>query len=435
MHRVYLSLILVFSIVFLSIGYVPAAEEQSTGPLIIHFYYTPSCPLCEPTKQVVKAVENKYRDKVRVVRHNHSESEQAFNSLIMALEHYKRNDTPNLVIFAGDIVLGNDEINEKLDSTVAHLLQEGTKTPDFKVFGEASNAEIRQLYSNRATLGVIIATGLFDGLNPCAFATVILFVSMLAGIGRDKKTILAVGISFIIAVFLTYYALGALFFEIMGAMNDSASAVFKGIAMAIKWLSLLMVVVAGILSLIDAVRAFKSKGKEKMLLVLPDKLKDRIRKRLRVTAHGGSLIIGSFVSGIIISFLEAACTGQTYMPIISALVADNTTSAKGYWLLLIYNILFIIPLMAVFFAVFFGITSEQIGNIARKRVWITKTVLGVMFLTIAVWLGSILLPTVIDLSSVATDNSSPQTTPVATEEGPAKVVPSAHTEIDENIDR
>ena len=434
MHRLYLFVILTVSVILLGSSYTPAVAKDSE-PLIVHFYYTPSCPLCEPTKQVVKGVERKYQDKIRVIRHNHSESEQAFNAMIMALDHYKRTDTPNLVVFAGDIVLGNDEINKKLDNTIALLLQEGKRTPDFKVFGEASNDEIRQMYSNRATLGVIIATGLFDGLNPCAFATVILFVSMLAGIGRDRKTILAVGVSFIIAVFLTYYALGALFFEVMGAMEGSASTIFKGIAMAIKWISLLMVVVAGILSLIDAVRAFRSRGKQKMLLVLPDKLKNRIRKRLRVTAHSGSLIVGSFVSGIIISFLEAACTGQTYMPIISALVADNTTATKGYWLLLIYNVLFIIPLMAVFFGVFFGMTSEQIGNIARKRVWVTKAVLGIMFLTIAVWLGSILLPTVIDFSEI-NSGSSAQVAQPPEDHTPSSPTPqAADSEMDENIDR
>ncbi len=429
----YMYMLLIAIVTFVS-GYSVQCFANEQEPLIMHFYYTPSCPLCEPTKQVVESVEKKYADQIKVIRHNHSESEQSFNSMVMALEYYKRKDTPNLVVFVGDVALGNDDINKKLDVTISKLLTEGKITPDFKKFGEASNEEIRKLYSNRATLGVIIATGLFDGLNPCAFATVILFVSMLAGIGRDKRTILAVGISFIIAVFLTYYALGALFFEIMGAMEGSASIVFKSIALAIKWISLLMVVVAGIISLIDAYRAYRSGGRDKMLLVLPEKLKNKIRKRLRVTAHSGSLIVGSFVSGIIISFLEAACTGQTYMPIISALVADNTTASKGYWLLLVYNILFIIPLLAVFFAVFFGITSEQIGNLARKRVWITKTLLGVMFLAIAVWLGSILVPTIINFSDSGNTSKAVTLQTTSSTSSAAKTI--THDDgVDENTDR
>ena len=103
---------------------------------------------------------------------------------------------------------------------------------------------------------------------------------------------------------------------------------------------------------------------------------------------------GAFASGVIISFLEAACTGQTYLPVITLLVEQGQT-ARGYWLLLVYNVLFILPLIMVFLMAFFGMTSEQIGNIARRKVWITKLLLGVVFAAMAGWLGSILLPTVL----------------------------------------
>ncbi|MBP5231953.1 MAG: hypothetical protein J6333_00940, partial [Planctomycetes bacterium] len=233
--------------------------------------------------------------------------------------------------------------------------------------------------------------GFVDGFNPCAFATVILFVSMLAAAGRDRRTILAIGISFIVAVFVTYYALGVAFFKVMEILG--ASPTFRWVALAIKWIAFLMVLVAGVLSLVDFWRAFRSDGKEKMLMVLPDSLKDRIRKRLRATAHGGSLLVGAFVSGIVVSLLEAACTGQTYLPVITGLIGDNVTAARGYLLLLLYNVLFIIPLVAVFVMAFLGMTSEQIGNVARKKVWLTKLCLAVVFLAMAWWLGSLLVPT------------------------------------------
>ena len=75
---------------------------------------------------------------------------------------------------------------------------------------KAAKAAVARRTSRLLTL---IGAGLFDGFNPCAFATVILFVSMLAAAGRDRRTILAIGISFIVAVFVTYYALGVAFFK------------------------------------------------------------------------------------------------------------------------------------------------------------------------------------------------------------------------------
>ena len=76
------------------------AQANSEKPLQLHFFYTPSCPICEPTKQVVAQIEDKYGDRIEVIRHNHSESEAAFTSLILALEYYNREDTPSLTVFS-----------------------------------------------------------------------------------------------------------------------------------------------------------------------------------------------------------------------------------------------------------------------------------------------------------------------------------------------
>jgi hypothetical protein len=54
----------------------------------------------------------------------------------------------------------------------------------------------------------IVSAGLIDGINPCAFATLIFFVSYLAFIGRKKKEVLWVGMGFSGAVFITYLLIG-----------------------------------------------------------------------------------------------------------------------------------------------------------------------------------------------------------------------------------
>lgn len=379
---------------FLAVLTMSAVMANEPKPLTIYFYFTPSCPLCEPAKKIVAQAEENFGARINVQRRNHSESKASFKQMLLMLDHYQRRDTPNLAIFMGEICLGGgEEIRDKLIPTIEKLLTANAVTPDFGVANIAATTnEIAESAVKKTTLPIIIATGFFDGLNPCAFATVILFVSMLSAIKRERKTILAVGVSFIIAVFITYFALGALYFEVMNYFENSPT--FNFAALAIKWLALLMVIIAAILSLIDFWRALRSGGKEKMLLVLPDNLKDRIRKRLRATAHGKSLIAGAFFSGIVISFLEAACTGQTYMPVITGLVGDKISATHGYALLLLYNVMFIIPLLAVFLMAFFGMTSEEIGNLARKKAWLTKLALALVFIAIAIWLGGLLLPTI-----------------------------------------
>jgi cytochrome c biogenesis protein CcdA len=52
-------------------------------------------------------------------------------------------------------------------------------------------------------LAVVLA-GLVDGLNPCAFATIIFFVSYLSLSGKKGKEILITGASFTVGVFIAY---------------------------------------------------------------------------------------------------------------------------------------------------------------------------------------------------------------------------------------
>ena len=62
------------------------------------------------------------------------------------------------------------------------------------------------------TLAMIVAAGFLDGLNPCAFGTIILLVSYLTLFGLNQRTILWAGATFIAGVFISYMAIGLVFF-------------------------------------------------------------------------------------------------------------------------------------------------------------------------------------------------------------------------------
>ena len=57
-------------------------------------------------------------------------------------------------------------------------------------------------------LSAVAAAGLVDGLNPCAFATLIFLVSYLAFVGRERREVLLVGLAFSLSVFVTYFLVG-----------------------------------------------------------------------------------------------------------------------------------------------------------------------------------------------------------------------------------
>ena len=121
--------------------------------------------------------------------------------------------------------------------------------------------------------------------------------------------------------------------------------------------------VIAILSLRDAIRAKQGRIDE-MTLQLPGVLKKRIRGVIRKGAKARNFVIAAFVSGIIISFLELACTGQVYVPIIYQ-IQRGSTNAILY--LLIYNLAFILPLVIIFILAFFGMTSDSLIAFQKRH--------------------------------------------------------------------
>jgi cytochrome c biogenesis protein CcdA len=146
----------------------------------------------------------------------------------------------------------------------------------------------------------------------------------------------------------------------------------------------------GLFSLRDAWLARQGRLQD-MTLQLPGFLKARIRSTIRGGARQARYILAAFTSGIIISLLELACTGQVYAPIIHA-VQQGARNAIG-WLLL-YNLAFITPLVLIFLLAFAGMKANALIAFQQKHTALVKLLLGLLFIGLFLLLafGSHLLP-------------------------------------------
>jgi len=350
------------------------AGEDKTPPLAIQFYFQPGCPHCKKTRAAIHKAESRFGDRIRITRIDLNVNDKVFTKYIALLDRHGIQDTPNLAVIIGDRHLtGEAAIIDTLEVMIEEILQKGSspmpprsRTPE-KI--------------NRTTFVMVSVAALIDGLNPCAFATIILFFFLFYSVGHTRKTIVMVGVSFLAGVFVCYLAIGLLFYRAMAALKH-----IHLLAGTIQWIAIGMVTVAGALSLVDALRAYRMEGRAPMLLVLPDWLKRLIRKRLTGVAHSGGLLWTAFTAGLIVSLFESACTGQMYFPLLQKLAYNRGTMMQGIGLLLWYNLLFLTPLIAVLMLALLGISIEQIASFSRKRVWITKLGLGVVFIGMAVWL-------------------------------------------------
>ena len=234
------------------------------------------------------------------------------------------------------------------------------------------------------TVATVALAGLIDGLNPCAFATLIFFITLLAVSGKRGGELIAVGIGFCTAVFLTYFLLGFGVFHVIQKLTA-----FHWAGEALRWVMVAVLAVLCMLSFKDALTFGKTGQARAVILQLPDTIRKRIHGIMRspLTAH--RLFLGSFTIGWLVTLLESICTGQFYVPTLVYLSSQVATSRQALGLLTLYNVMFVIPHVVVFAAAYHGITNERLLAWSRANAVWSKVLLGLGFATLAglmVWL-------------------------------------------------
>jgi cytochrome b561 len=127
-------------------------------------------------------------------------------------------------------------------------------------------------------------------------------------------------------------------------------------------------------------------------LQLPKSLKQRIHATIRGSSRTTKGYIGAaFVAGILISFFELACTGQVYLPTIIFVTGVTEVRLKATAYLLLYNLMFVVPLLAVFLVTYFGTNSKQLTTTFQAHAGMVKLFTAVLFTVLGLWLGYMVL--------------------------------------------
>lgn len=230
--------------------------------------------------------------------------------------------------------------------------------------------------------------GLVDGVNPCAFATVVFMVIYLAGLGINKREVLAAGLAFSAAVFLAYFGLEA------GAL--SAVAFVSGVPhvrVCVLLAGVVSALVFGLLSFRDyLVSASRIGGLKAGVLRLSDQAAARVKITIAKFARSRWVIAGAFGAGFTVSLVEVVCTGQVYLPTIIFVSQESGTRPAGLGALLLYNLAFIIPMLLVFLAVLLGMTTGAVTRMTQRHLAKAKLALAVVFLGLATVLTAMAIP-------------------------------------------
>jgi len=240
---------------------------------------------------------------------------------------------------------------------------------------------------------VVAFAGLIDGINPCAFTVIVFFISFLALQGYRKKQLFVIGISFISAVFATYCLIGLGLFGFFYRLEG-----FWLFSRMINFFIGIFSIVLGVLALYDFF-VFKKTGQTQgLILQLPKSVKNQVhyviglfhRKDKRSSGPENKtfiiLVSSAFITGFLVSLLEAVCTGQTYLPTISFILKNSRMKLEALGYLIFYNFLFVLPLIIIFLLSITGMTSVTFSRFLQKHLGLIKILMAVLFFGLGVFI-------------------------------------------------
>lgn len=176
-------------------------------------------------------------------------------------------------------------------------------------------------------LPLIAVAALIDSINPCAFSILLLTIAFLFSLGKARTGILKIGGSYIFGLFTIYILIGLGILQTLHIFNTPHFMAKVGAT---------LLLVLGFINLINYYfPAFPIKLK--IPQVAHHKMAALMEKASAPTA---------FLLGGLVGLCEFPCTGGPYLMILG-LLHDQSTYLNGLGYLILYNLIFILPLVII----------------------------------------------------------------------------------------
>ena len=215
-------------------------------------------------------------------------------------------------------------------------------------------------------LGAVLFTAVIDSINPCAIGVLILLLTTLLANYRNKKRMLSIGLVYIAAIFVTYLlaGLGLIYF-----LSSIPLYVSEYIAIAVGTL----IIGAGLIEIKD----YFWYGRGFSLAISPDRAK-QIHDYVQRVSIPGAMFLGVFVAAV-----ELPCTGAPYLAII--LLLSQNFNFTAFLMLILYNIIFVMPLIIILVMVYFGAKIQHIKMWKHRNRGYMRLLTGVVLILLG-WL-------------------------------------------------
>ena len=216
-------------------------------------------------------------------------------------------------------------------------------------------------------LPLVLISSLLDSVHPCSFSILLITIAFLFGLQMTRKKILQIGGVYIAGIFASYLLIGL---GILRVLHIFSVPHFMG------KLGASLLIIFGIINLIN--RFFPNAP---LKLSLPSVAHAPMARLMERTS-----IIAAFLLGALVGVCQFPCMGGPYLMVIG-LLHDQVTYPAGFWYLVLYNAVLIVPLALVLWfsadkAVVDKMQEWKRDHISRVRLvaGVVMVVLGVLIL-------------------------------------------------------
>jgi cytochrome c biogenesis protein CcdA len=330
------------------------------------YFYSDTCPHCEKVKPVLADLRARYPDfnltELEVVKN--AEGRDKF--LELAFQYGIRDPGTPMLYIGNQVLVGDVEINSRLESVIIAEQKRLASCSNTTVVNVTPVTPACPPPASGLSLPLVVGAALVDSTNPCGLSVLVFLLISMAAAG-SRKRILMVGGAYIAAMFLFHLLVGIGLFSVFA---------LSGLTKLFALIGGVIALVLGLITLSDVLR-----NRENFLLSIPESKKGILGDLIRKAS-----LPAAFVLGILAGILGFSCTGGIYISILGLMGRDMTIMAGLPWLIL-YNLIYVLPLVLVTLLVAYGLSPER-AEMFRTRY---KRELRLFVAVVLIALGAIIL--------------------------------------------
>ncbi|MFH1670748.1 MAG: cytochrome c biogenesis protein [Patescibacteria group bacterium] len=355
------------------IGTTPA-NAQNVNDVDLVLFYGQGCPHCAGMIGFLEDMEFAYPS-LSVHKYEiyfHEENIPLFHQL--AQEYGKGIDAvPTAFIGSKSFVGFSNQIGEDIENEIENCIQNGCPSPLRNINPhEIQNKNM----ANAITIPAVIGAAVVDAINPCAFAVLIILITTILASGKKRRALLS-GLAFSLSIFISYFLMGLGLYSAIQA---------SGLTHTFYSVIAILAIIIGLFNLKD----YLWYGKW-FVMEVPMSWRPRLKALIRSVTS----VPGAFLIGFVVSLFLLPCTSGPYI-VVLGLLAHTTTRSHALVLLVLYNLIFVSPMILITGAVYYGLTTtEKAEEWRTKKLKLLHLIAGLIILGLGVvmlgslWLGNI----------------------------------------------